>query len=305
MVVCVAAAGHALLGARCPDLAPLRGARVLLTGASSGIGAELAVQYCAHGVASLTLAARRATELSAVAAAARAAAPGCHVTAVATDMSDRSAVEALVAAAVAAAPGGALDLLVLNHAAVDDALVREYADAAALERAAAPVLSANVLGSMLAAYAALPALAAARGHIAVVSSASTIAPAPFHATYVASKRALHGFFDTLRHELHLTDTPVTIGVLVLGMIGTDAIMKDPGNHRLAIPVPECAAAMSCAAQARWREAFVPQWYAPMTAFLTAIGPVASEWMINHSYLYNVADYVARIEALKASLAHGR
>ena len=301
VVGCAAVFARVLYGARCPDLEPLRNARVLLTGASSGIGAELAVQYCAHGVASLTLAARRIVELTAVAEAARLASPGCVVTAVATDMANRSAVEALVEAAVAAAPGGALDLLVLNHAAVDDALVREYTDAAALERAVSPVLTANVLGSIVAAYAALPALAAARGHIAVVSSASTIAPAPFHAAYVASKRALHGFFDTLRHELHLTETPVSVGILVLGMIGTEAIMKDAGNHRLAISVPECAASMICAAQARWREAFVPQWYSPMTAFLTAIGPAASEWMINHSYLFNVADYVARIETLRKRL----
>lgn len=164
------------------------------------------------------------------------------------------------------------------------------------------MLNANVLGSALAARAALPALAAARGHIAVVSSASTIAPSPFHAVYVASKRALGGFFDTLRHELHLIGTPVTIGVQILGMIGTDAIMKDAGNHRLAIPVPECARAMICAGQARWREAFVPQWYSPMTAFLQAIGPVASEWMINHSYLFNVADYVARINLLQKAAA---
>jgi short-subunit dehydrogenase len=297
---CLSAA-WALASSRCPDLSPLRGAAVLLTGASSGIGAELAVQYASLGVGVLTLAARRAPELAAVAASARracaAAGFSCEVREVPTDMGDAGAVEALVAAA-----GARLDLLVLNHAAVDDALVAEYASGAALAAAAAAVLHANVIGSALAARAALPALAAARGHIAVVSSASTIAPSPFHAVYVASKRALGGFFDTLRHELHLAGTPVTVGVQILGMIGTDAIMKDAGNHRLAIPVPACARAMVCAAQARWREAFVPQWYSPMTAFLQAIGPAASEWMINHSYLFNVPDYVARIAKARAAAA---
>ena len=100
-------------------------------------------------------------------------------------------------------------------------------------------------------------LAAAGGHIAVVSSASPIAPAPFHAVYVASKRALHGFFDTLRHELHLARVNVSIGVQVLGMIGTPASMTDEGNAWLAISVPEAAATMICAARAGQRPSGPP------------------------------------------------
>jgi corticosteroid 11-beta-dehydrogenase isozyme 1 len=121
---------------------------------------------------------------------------------------------------------------------------------AELEAAIAPVFSSNVVGSALLAYAALPYLTASGGHIAVVSSASTIAPAPFHAAYVASKRAVGGFFDTLRHELHLINSPVTIGVQILGMIGTQPILKDAGNARLAISVEACAEAMICAVQSR-------------------------------------------------------
>lgn len=300
VAVVAAAAASAFLSARCPDPSPLRGARVLLTGASSGIGAEMAVQYARLG-ADLMLAARRAPELEATAAAALAVGGGGAVHWHVTDMASPAAVAGLVDAA-AAAFGGRLDVLMLNHAAVDDALVVEYADAAALAAAAAPVLNANVLGSMLAARAALPALAAARGHIAVVSSASTIAPAPFHAVYVASKRALHGFFDTLRHELHLANVSVSIGVQVLGMIGTPAIMKDEGNRWLAISVPDAAGAMICAAQARWRTAFVPQWYSPMTALLNALGDEGREAAINFSYLFNVAEYVRRIGEAKAAWA---
>ena len=281
----------------CPDLPRLRNSVVVITGCSSGIGAELAVQYAALG-ANLVIAARRQAQLEETAAHARAR--GARVLAIPTDMAVHADVDALIAAAVR--EYGRIDLLVLNHAAVDDSLVLEYANVSSLAAASATVLNSNVLGAISATRAALPHLVASSGHIAVVSSASTIAPSPFHSVYVASKRALHGFFETLQHELHLVDARgVTIGIQILGMIGTDAIMKDPGNHRLAISVPECAAAMICGAQARWREFFVPYWYAPMAAFLSAIGPTAAEWMINYSYIFNVADYVIRIAKLKVEL----
>ncbi len=38
--------------------------------------------------------------------------------------------------------------------------------------------------------------------------------APFHAFYVASKCGLNGYFDTLRSELHLLGSRVTVGIQV-------------------------------------------------------------------------------------------
>jgi short-subunit dehydrogenase len=226
----------------------LTNASVVITGCSSGIGAELALQYSRLG-ARLVIAARRRTQLEQVANECRAAG-AASVLAIPTDMTDREQVERLLHRA-AAAFDGRIDVLMLNHAAVDDGLVFEYNSTAALEAGLQSVLHANVVGSAIATRVALPYLEAAGGTVAVVSSASTIAPAPFHAAYVASKRALHGWFDTFRHELHLVGSRVAVQLQVLGMIGTPAIMKDPGNHRLAISVEECASAMICAAQGKW------------------------------------------------------
>lgn len=62
-------------------------------------------------------------------------------------------------------------------------------------------------------------------------------PAPFHATYGASKRALHGYFDTLRLELgYLGWRNVTVSVQVLGMIGTPENIREPGLRSFAMPV---------------------------------------------------------------------
>lgn len=246
--VAVGAAAWLFGSLQCPNLAPLRNASVVITGCSSGIGAELALQYSRLG-ARLVIAARRRAQLEQVADECRAAG-AVSVLAVPTDMTDREQVERLLHRA-AQAFDGRIDVLMLNHAAVDDALVFEYNSPAALEAGLQSVLHANVVGSAIATRVALPYLEAAGGTVAVVSSASTIAPAPFHAAYVASKRALHGWFDTFRHELRLVGSRVAVQLQVLGMIGTPAIMKDPGNHRLAISVEECASAMICAAQGKW------------------------------------------------------
>lgn len=310
VVLAVLALAVALVGiwlaraTSCPDVSALAARTVVITGCSSGIGAELAQLYASKG-ANLVIAARRRAELEVTAelARARGAAHGVRVVAVPTDMGKHGEVEALIRAAVSAF--GGIDILVLNHAAVDNALLVEYANASSLAEAAASVLSTNVLGAMTASWAALPHLIASRGHIAVVSSASTVAPSPFHSIYVSSKRALHGFFGTLRHELHLLDAPVTIGIQILGMIGTPEVMKDPGNHRLAISVPDCAAAMLCGGQARFREFFVPYWYEPMMYALQLLGPDLSEHVMNAAYIFNVPDYVMRIAAAAGAVNSSR
>ena len=276
---------------QCPDLTSLKGKTVLITGCSSGIGVELAIQYGKLGT-NLVIAARRASALAETAELARK--EGAKVIAVPTDMSNRTAVEELVSITVD--NFGGIDLLVLNHAAVDDALLLEYQDGESFEAAVVPVMNSNVLGSMYATFAALPYLSARKGHIAVISSASTIAPSPFHAAYVASKRALGGFFETLRHEFHLSNTPVTIGIQILGMIRTAPIAKDPklANSPISIPVPDAAQAMMRASQARWETAYVPQFYYPMTTALQALWAQVREFAINYSYIFNVDDYLHRI-----------
>lgn len=241
---------------QCPGLDKVRGAVVILTGSSSGIGAELAVQYGRLG-ANLVLAARRREELETVAAAALAAGAASAL-AVPTDMSDAGAVTSLVETTVARF--GRIDILFLNHAIVDDALFISNADAAAVDATFTRIFRTNVVGSAMAARVALPHLEKTRGHIAIVSSASAKVAAPFHSGYVTSKHGLHGVFDTLRAELHLLRSNVTVGLQVLGMIGTKEVLADPALAGMASPVPPVAAEMICTSQARWDESFVPKWY---------------------------------------------
>ena len=214
----------ALAPASCPPLPPA--AVVLVTGASSGIGAELALQLGARG-AHLVLAARRVHELSVVADAARAAG-AASVRYYPTDMSNATAVAALVAAA---ALDGRLDVLLLNHATVDEGLLDAYESPEALAAALALPLMTNAVGSAVAAVAGLGSLergsyGGGAGHIALVSSASAIVAAPFRGGYVASKAALGGLGRVLSAELHLAHSRVTVGVLVLGMVATEKVRRE-------------------------------------------------------------------------------
>lgn len=66
--------------------------------------------------------------------------------------------------------GGRLDVLLLNHAAFQYSFMFEAESAAALAAEANRILQPNVVGTVVAAWAAMPALAASGGRLAVTSS---------------------------------------------------------------------------------------------------------------------------------------
>ena len=95
---------------------PVDGGTVLITGASSGIGRELAIRFATRA-STLVLAARRAGRLEELRASLLAAHPKLNVVAVAADLSDPAGVEGLVAQVQELA--GPVDILV-NNAGVGD-----------------------------------------------------------------------------------------------------------------------------------------------------------------------------------------
>jgi len=282
-----------------PHAASFHGRSVVLTGASSGIGIELALQLGKAG-ARIVIAARRKAELEQTAAAALAAGAQ-DVLAVPTDTTVPAACSALIRAA-AERFGGSIDVLLLNHALSEEYLVQEYGNSSDVEKSVGRTIMANLMGSVHLAHEALPYLERGRGAgkdgagtISVVSSASAKVPAPFHAGYVASKRGLHGFFDTLRHELHLVRSRVTVGILVLGLIATPGITQDEGLGRVAMSVESCASAMLCDIAARYEETYIPRWMG-LVSPLMMIHSGLTEMITNREYVGQVDRYAARIEA---------
>ena len=174
---------------------------VVITGASSGIGRELALQLARQG-ARLTLASRQADLLEELAAECRSL--GGQATAVPTDVTDREQCKALIRKAVETY--GKIDMLINNAGITMWALLEEITDLDIFEK----IMKVNYLGSVYCTYYALPYLKQSRGRLVAVSSLTGKDGVPTRSGYAASKHAMVGFFDSLRVELIGSGVSVTI-----------------------------------------------------------------------------------------------
>jgi NAD(P)-dependent dehydrogenase (short-subunit alcohol dehydrogenase family) len=166
---------------------PLTDRRLVVVGASSGIGEAVAVQAAAGG-ARVVVAARRLDRLDALVAE-----RGALLHALACDVRDPDACEELVARSVDWL--GGLDAVVYSTA-IDP--LRRLADTdAALW---SDVLTTNVVGASLVCRAAIPHLAASRGRYVFVSATSVGRPLPGMGAYETSKAALEELARAWRGE---------------------------------------------------------------------------------------------------------
>ena len=158
-------------------------ARVVITGAASGIGAATAAELRRQGARVVGLDLRAGDDV------------------LACDVRDQGSVDAAVGQAVEQL--GGLDAVV-NNAGIglpQRATVAPGADAQA-------VLDVNLLGPWRVTAAALPALRASRGRVVNIASGLAFLSVPFAPAYCMSKRGLVGYSDALRleagHEISVT-----------------------------------------------------------------------------------------------------
>ncbi len=191
-----------------------QGKQVLLTGASSGLGAALALELSRRG-ATLLLAARREDRLNAVAdqvAASGGPAVG-RPAVVSMDVTDLDALPAKALAAQSAL--GSVDVLLCSSG-----VGQRTAAAATSAEAHAAIMRTNFEGPVALTRALLPAmLERRRGHVVVVSSVQGFFGQPYRSSYAASKAAVHGYFDALRAEVAASGVSVT--TVAPGYIATD------------------------------------------------------------------------------------
>jgi len=193
----------------------LSGQRILVTGASSGIGRALAEQLAARG-ARLAIAARREPLLQELAAQI-VAHGGAEPVVLSADLSQPGVASELAQTALNRL--GRVDIVINNAGASLTGALSRFTDS----EAARAIFETNLWSPLALGGALLPSMRA-QGHGTIVNVTSTVqsVPLPLLGYYAASKSALAQATRSLRGEL------VGTGVRVLEVIpgGTDTALRD-------------------------------------------------------------------------------
>ncbi|MEA2451539.1 MAG: hypothetical protein QOG04_249 [Actinomycetota bacterium] len=186
----------------------LRNSVGILTGASRGIGAELADGLARKGV-NLALAARSKDDLEQVAEKVRAR--GVKVIAVPTDIANRAELEELVARTKEEL--GPVDLLV-NNAGLEIAGYSHELDPEAIDQ----VIQVNLTSLIQLTRMVIPEMMQRhRGHVCNIASVAGKVARPYATVYSATKHGVVGFSWSLRAEL--AEHGVEVSVVCPGYVG--------------------------------------------------------------------------------------
>ncbi|WP_394823507.1 SDR family NAD(P)-dependent oxidoreductase [Pendulispora albinea] len=203
----------------------MRPATIFITGASSGIGRALALEYVRKG-AHVAIAARRAPELARVASEARAIAQkGGQIRVFPLDVREPRAVFETVQRAEREL--GSLDCVIANAGAgsYQHISTMSWDD---VERA----IDINIRGAIATILAAVPImLSQQRGQLVGVSSLAGRRGMPYSAMYSASKSALSTFLESIRIELAPAGVKVTD--VQPGFVDTSMVLTLKGR----VPTP--------------------------------------------------------------------
>lgn len=201
----------------------LGGKYVLITGASQGLGRQLAIEFAREGAAGLALAARRADGLEEVRARVLEVAPEARVLKVVADLRRQEDVERAVASTLSEF-GGRLDVLVNNASALGPTPMPYLLDYPLEDFRS--VLDTNLVAPFLLIKKALPAMVESGGSIINVTSDAGATGYPGWGAYGISKFGLEGMSETWAAELE--GSGVRVNLVDPGEMNTEM-------HRLAEP----------------------------------------------------------------------
>lgn len=246
--------------------APLENATVLVTGASSGIGAELA-RHLAPTAKCIVLTARRADRLEALATELRSR-RGLEVRVEACDLADPAALDALVARLPP------IDILI-NNAGMGSVALFERVDWATLDL----MMRINMVALAQLTHRLLPGmLERRRGGILNISSGFGTVWMPGVATYAATKHFVTAFTEALRLELRGTGVVVTQSCPGPVKTEFEAVAGNPTGQEMPGFIQQSAAdcaRLSLAAFAKGRAAVSPGVWAKI---LNGSGRLTPFWM---------------------------
>ncbi|XP_039599227.1 hydroxysteroid 11-beta-dehydrogenase 1-like protein [Polypterus senegalus] len=261
------------------DPAVLSGRRVLVTGASKGIGEQIAYHYARFG-SQIVITARTESALKKVAEKClQLGSP--KVWYIPADMSDPEDPNRVLRFALDKL--GGIDYLVLNH--IGNTFFQMWNGDVEHIRV---LMQANFLSYAQMASSGLPFLKQSNGSIIAVSSILAKIPSPFTIPYTATKSAVNGFFGSLQHELSMQKVNVSITLCTLGLIDTEtALSKVKGviDTMSAYPASGAALEIIKGGATRQKEIFYP-WYWQLVCAIRDWFPGYRDSVIQSSYKYN-------------------
>ena len=237
--------------------------RILITGASSGLGEGMARRFAAMG-RDLALAARRTDRLEALRAELVAAHPGVRVEVAALDVDDPEAV-ATVLPELAGRLGG-VDRVVVNAGIGKGASVGT--GGARVNRA---VLVTDALGAHATCEAAMELFRAqGRGHLVLISSVASIrGMRQTRTAYGASKAALNALGEGIRSDVH--GSGIVVSTILPGYIATDINVGRRGPF--TVDLDTGVRALVAAVEKEPVRAFVPAWPWAAIAAVLRLAPL--------------------------------
>jgi short-subunit dehydrogenase len=206
---------------------------LIITGASSGIGAATALEAARHHMR-IVLAARRPDRLEQIAAQVRAA--GSQALCVPTDLADPAAIDPLISRTVETF--GTVDILLAN---AGFGHMASYADVAspAEESIEQRMWEVNYFAAQRCIRAVVPIFRAqGSGHIMLCSSVVGVFGLPYYASYAATKAAQHAMLASLALELEPDHIDVT-GIFPAGTRTEffEAVARQSGSDAISENTP--------------------------------------------------------------------
>jgi len=225
---------------------------IWITGAGSGIGAELAKQYNENGN-TLILSGRKKQPLVELTDSLQ------NAEALPLDVTNEIEIEQAVNYILG--KYGRVDVLINNAGVSQRSLTKDITN-----EVGKALMDVNFYGSIHLTKALLPSMLKANsGEIVVMSSAAGKFGFPLRSYYAAAKHALHGFYDTL--ALEKRDTNIHILLVCPGRVNTDIsknALTASGNphdkmdksHETGVPVDKCVRIIRKALKLKKHEVYI-------------------------------------------------
>ncbi|KAM4700931.1 11-beta-hydroxysteroid dehydrogenase 1 [Discoglossus pictus] len=256
--------------------AMLKGKKVIVTGASSGIGEQMAYHLAKMGAHVLITARTEAKLKKVVAKCTELGAASAQY--IPGSMDNMTFAKSVVQEAERLF--GGLDMLILNHIGYTyfgyfDGNVDHVRE----------LLEINLLSYATMTVEALPMLKKSNGNVVVVSSFAGKIGLPLTVPYSTTKFALDGFFSSLRMEFNQLKTNVSITLCVISYIDTDSAINTVKDviQQPAAPKEECALEIIKGGALRKREVYYQYHATKIPMLLRDWAPEFLEYLVLKNY----------------------